>query len=132
MYWPARSSKLETFKANIIVKKKSRVVGKNFLKPAALKLHSFVRVIINPRFTDKERMPRGRRPEVLVHRQRIVNRSGGELTMETESRIDVSVKVQPQPIAHARVLLMRQRRKPRGWIWLCPAKDAVKSQTKIA
>src|SRR5437870_5764445 len=87
---------------------------------------------IEPGFTDKERMARSRCAEVLIHRQRIVDRAGGQLSVKADFWIDIGIKVESQAITDARVLLMRQSGKAGGRGRIGPAKDSVKAQPKVA
>ena len=48
---------IKAVETNVIVKQKSRIVGKDLLYPAALELNGFSGVIVDPRFAQKERMP---------------------------------------------------------------------------
>src|ERR1043166_4469822 len=52
--------------------------------------------------------------------------------MKTDFWVDIRIKIEAQPIAHARVLLMCKRCKSGRWIRLGFAKDTVEAQTKIA
>src|SRR5258708_21415689 len=87
---------------------------------------------VYPGLADKEWMARGCFAKVLVHRERIVNRASCQLPVHAEFCIDVGIDVQAQTVAHTRVLLMSQRRKPRGRRRVGLAKDAVETQTKVA
>src|SRR2546421_351475 len=69
--------------------------------------------------------------EILIHRQRVVDRARRELSVKTDFRIDVGVKVESQPVTHARVLLMRERCEARRRRVVRAAKDPVEAQTKI-
>ena len=76
-------------------------------------------------------MARSYLAKVLIHRQRVVDRARRELSVKTDFRVDVGVKVESQPVTHARVLLMRQRCKARRRRVVRAAKDPVEAQTKI-
>src|SRR6185503_644150 len=97
---------IKAVEAHIIVKQKARVVGEDFLHASALKLQGLVRMKVDPGFADKERMPRRRSAKILIHRQRVVNGTGCQLSVKAEPGIYVCVEIEPQSVTHARVLLM--------------------------
>ena len=70
--------------------------------------------------------------KILIHRQGVIDGTSYELSMKTNFGVDVGVKVKAQPVAHARVLLMRQRAEVRGRRRIGLAKDAIKAQTEVA
>src|SRR5438128_145377 len=123
---------IEAVESNVIVKKKTRVVRKDFLQAAGLQLNGLVCVVVDPRFADKERMAGRDLAKILIHRHGVIDGTSCELSMKTNFGVDVGVKVKAQPVAHARVLLMRQWREARGWRCVGFAKDAIESQTKVA
>ena len=123
---------IEAVESNIVVKQESRVVGKDFLQAAGLQLNGLVWVVVDPGFADKERMADRDLAKILIHRHGVIDGTSRELSMKTNFGVDVGVKVKAQPVAHARVLLMRQWREARGWRCVGFAKDAIESQTKIA
>src|SRR5713226_10659596 len=82
-------SLVETVEAHIIIEQKSRVVGKNFLHTAALKLNVLVGMIVHPRFVDEEWLMRNRRGEVLIPSEPIVNRARRKFAMKTECLVEV-------------------------------------------
>ena len=57
---------VESIEPNIIIEKKSRVVGKDFLYSAGLNLGGLVRMVINPGFVDCENVTRGNFAEILI------------------------------------------------------------------
>src|SRR5205807_6167826 len=122
---------IEAVESNIVVKQESRVVGKDFLQAAGLQLNGLVWVVVDPGFADKERMAGRDLAKILIHRDGVIDGTSCELSMKTNFGVDVGVKVKAQPVAHARVLLMRHRRKARGWRGVGFAKDAIEPQTKV-
>src|SRR5688572_24416875 len=70
--------------------------------------------------------------EILIRRKGIGDRTGRELSVKTEFRIDVSIEVKAETIPHAHVLRVCQRRQTSGRIWLGAAEKRVKAQTKVA
>ncbi len=89
-------------------------------------------MIINPRFVDCNDVPRGNFAEILIVSERIVERAGSQLAVKTKLRINVCIEIQAKAIAHAHILLMRQRRESSRRRGLRLAQDCVKAQTKIA
>src|ERR1051326_9438636 len=75
---------IKTIEANVVVEQEARVVRKNFKYTAALKLSRLVRGIVDPSFTNKERMTRRDGCEVLVRRQRVVNWASCQLSVEAD------------------------------------------------
>src|SRR6185295_11871677 len=101
---------IESVEPNVVVEQETRVVGEDFLNAAALKLNGLVGVIINPRLVDKERVMGDGRCEVLIERQRIVDRAGAELSMKAQCRADIGIHVQAKTITQPRVLNVLKRR----------------------
>src|SRR5437870_3294285 len=87
---------IEAVESNVIVKKKTRVVGKDFLQAAGLQLNGLVWVVVDPGFADKERMAGGDLAKILIHRHGVIDGTSCELAMKTNFDVDVGVKVKAQ------------------------------------
>ena len=74
---------VKAIEANVVVKQESRIIREDFLQAPGLKLGPFVRMKVDPRFADKERMARSGFAEVLIQGERVVDWPGRQLTMKT-------------------------------------------------
>src|SRR2546427_921122 len=123
---------VKAIEANVIVKQEPRIIREDFLQAPGLKLRHFVWMKIDPGFADEEGMAPSCFAKVLIHRQRVVDWAGGQLSVKADFWIDVRIKVESQAVSHASVLLMRQSGKAGRRRRVCFAKDSVKAQPKVA